>query len=169
MKYPKIECQFCSKQIASTVIKRHEDTCYLNPKNIKNCEVCGKIIINYKENATCSYACSNKKFRSGPDNANWSEDSYRSTCFHHHKKECIICGENNIVQVHHLDENNQNNKPENLIPLCPTHHQYWHSRYKNLIEQQVYDYIKNWSGPRESNPQLQASKAHLLPQYFARL
>lgn len=92
------------------------------------------------EKTTCSYSCSNTHFRSGESNPNWKNDSYRSTCFYHHKKECIICGENKIVTVHHFDENHNNNSPENLIPLCPTHHQYVHSKYKD----EVIDVIENY-------------------------
>ena len=113
---------------------------------IKKCPVCSKkfktIVGNREEKMTCSYACSNKFFRSGPDNGNWKENAYRTTCFHFHEKKCIICGEERIVSVHHLDENKSNNDPNNLIPLCPTHHQYWHSRYKNLIEDKIIQYKK---------------------------
>ena len=78
------------------------------------------------------------------NNPNWKENSYRTTCFHFHKKECIVCGENKIVEVHHLDENNKNNSPNNLIPLCPTHHKYLHSNYRYLIEDKVNEYIKDF-------------------------
>ena len=112
----------------------------------KVCPVCNK---NFKGNRsqiknkiTCSYACSNKHFRTGENNGNWNPDSYRSTCFLHHKKECIICGESKIVTVHHYDENHSNNDPANLIPLCPTHHQYMHSRYKCEIVDKVDSYHK---------------------------
>lgn len=154
----KLPCCYCSKQHVLGNIKKHESACYLNPINMRYCEVCQSPIKNYKTSVTCSYSCSNTKFRSGPDHPNWKEQtgestSIRSTCFYYHKKQCVICEENKIVEVHHLDGNHQNNKPENLIPLCPTHHQYWHSRYKCLVEQQVYDYINQWilSERRESN------------------
>ena len=45
--------------------------------------------------------------------------------------------------VHHYDENHYNNDPRNLIPLCPTHHQYVHSRYKDEIICTIDEYIKN--------------------------
>lgn len=165
-------CQYCNKSIpGSNNLLEHERSCYLNPNNLKLCVVCQQPIKkkngkrDFKKQITCSYACSNTKFRSGPNHCNWSEDAYRSTCFHFHKKECIICKEKNIVEVHHLDENNKNNKPENLIPLCPTHHQYWHSRYKNLIEQQIQDYINKWSGKRDSNSQSSVPKTDGLPDF----
>lgn len=47
-----------------------------------------------------------------------------------------------IVEVHHFDGNNTNNTPENLMPLCPTHHRYWHSRYKELVYDKVVKYIE---------------------------
>lgn len=139
----KRQCQFCEKQTNLANIKKHESSCYLNPVNLKPCVVCGNPIKG-KDAVTCSHACSNKHFRSGPSNGNWKDDAYRSTCFHYHKKECVICGEDKIVDVHHLDENHSNNAPENLIPLCPTHHMYWHSQYKNLIEKTVFAYIDEW-------------------------
>ena len=115
----------------------------------KDCPICGTKFTTGKdsprEKITCSHSCANSYFRSGVNNPNWKENSYRTTCFHFHKKECIVCGENKIVEVHHLDENNKNNSPNNLIPLCPTHHQYWHSRYKEEIEQIVIDYITKFN------------------------
>ena len=114
----------------------------------KECPVCSTKFITSKdsprEKITCSHSCANTYFRSGINNPNWSDNSYRSTCFHYHKKECVVCGETKIVEVHHFDEDNKNNSPENLIPLCPTHHQYWHSRYRSEIEQIVIDYITNF-------------------------
>jgi hypothetical protein len=38
--------------------------------------------------------------------------------FHHL---CAICGEKD-PQLHHIDEDNANNDPMNLLPLCPNHH-----------------------------------------------
>jgi hypothetical protein len=140
----KVLCAFCNAPYSIGNIARHENHCYVNPVNKKNCIVCDNPIKNYKTSKTCGYSCANTHFRSGPKNGNWSDNSYRTTCFHHHDKKCVVCGEENIVEVHHLDENSSNNKPENLIPLCPTHHQYWHSRHKHLIEDIVMEYINNW-------------------------
>lgn len=163
----KQHCIYCSIETNKSNIKKHEQYCYLNPNNIKLCPVCQSPIKNYKISHTCSYSCANSLFRSGPNNGNWEERSYRSTCFHYHKKECIICKENNIVEVHHLDENKNNNNPENLIPLCPTHHQYWHSQFKKLVELQIQNYIQNWkkelSATQESNLQPSGPKPDALP------
>lgn len=117
---------------------------FLYERIIKKCPVCNsefKTMKGHKrEKVTCSHSCSNSFFRSGDSNPNWKGDErikfeteYRRICFEHHKKECVVCGENKIVAVHHYDENHNNNLLDNLIPLCPTHHQYVHSRYKNEV------------------------------------
>jgi hypothetical protein len=120
----------------------------------KVCPICEQIfntsLGSPREKTTCSHSCANSYFRSGINNPNWKESSYRTTCFHYHKKECVVCKESKIVEVHHLDEDNTNNSPENLIPLCPTHHQYWHSKYKVEIEHTILEYIKNYLCVEES-------------------
>lgn len=109
-------------------------------KIVKPCPVCKNNFLTTsgkKEGITCSVGCANTYFRSGENHPLWkpieekdNESKYREICFLHHPKECVVCKENKIVSVHHFDENPENNSPENLIPLCPTHHTYWHSRYK---------------------------------------
>ena len=128
----------------------------MNPINKKLCPVCGAPIKDYKNNKTCSSKCGHNYYfhmyaefgkkaainrsQTIPDN----ELGYRKLCFRYHKKECIICGEKNIVAVHHYDENNFNNDPTNLIPLCPTHHTYMHSSFRHLINKKVQKYIQNF-------------------------
>lgn len=147
----KIKCLHCSKDFVKGNFKRHEETCHLNPKIMRLCVICNKPIkktgnsgARFKKQMTCSYACSNTYFRSGPDHPNWSDDSYRTTCFHFHEKKCVVCDEANIVEVHHLNENSKDNRPVNLIPLCPTHHQYWHSRYRELIQDKILKYVEDF-------------------------
>ena len=70
--------------------------------------------------------------------------NYQTLCFTKHKKECIICGENKIVAVHHMNEDHSDDRIENLIPLCPTHHQYMHSRYKAEILPKVEEYVEKF-------------------------
>jgi hypothetical protein len=139
----KQKCLFCDKETNKSNIVKHETYCYLNPKNLSYCKVCNKPIKNYKHSkGTCSYSCSNSYFKriKNPD----ERLHYRTLCFRYHKKECVVCGENKIVEVHHYDGNHENNVKENLIPICPTHHQYFHSRYKNEVEYIIDEYINNW-------------------------
>ena len=141
----KHNCNYCSKKFTSGNIKRHENSCCKNPKNLKECPVCKQL--HSKSGATCSYSCSNTLFRSGENNPNWKKNkdlNYREICFKHHKKECIVCKENKIVAVHHINEIHDDDRPENLVPLCPTHHQYVHSKYKKEVLPIIENYIKNF-------------------------
>ncbi len=145
-----ISCEYCKFQCSNIRYKQHKLKCYLNPTNIKLCEICNTPIKEYKKNTTCSRGCANTKFRSRENHPSWNGDSYRVICFQHHKSECVVCKEQLVVEVHHLDENHENNNPSNLIPLCPTHHRYIHSIHKHIVDAIVLEYIKNWS----SNPEL---------------
>ena len=138
----KVECIHCKKSLLCNSIKKHEYSCFLNPINLSLCKVCAGPIKNYKHSkGTCSHSCSNKFFkhlRNKPENY-----TQYTPCWAFHKKECIICGEDKIVAVHHANENHDDNRVENLVPLCPTHHQYMHSRFKEDIEHIVIEYVKN--------------------------
>ena len=137
-------CKFCNEGKAVTSIKKHEKSCYLNPLNITPCKVCNNPIKDYKNSkGTCSHSCSNKFFshlRNKPENYS----RYTTICWKEHKKECIVCGENKIVAVHHYNENHEDNRIENLVPLCPTHHQYMHSRYAEEIKHIVDNYVNTF-------------------------
>lgn len=139
----KVECRHCKKTYLNSNIERHEMSCYLNPGKLKFCSVCEKPIKNYKSSkGTCSYSCSNVYFshlRNKDERL-----GYKALCFRYHKKECAVCKENKIVAVHHYDENHKNDLPENLIPLCPTHHQYVHSRYRDEVQPIIDQYLENW-------------------------
>lgn len=52
---------------------------------------------------------------------------------------CIICGFNNIVEIHHLDHNHSNNSKENLTGLCPNHHKMLHSK---KYQKQIFDILR---------------------------
>jgi hypothetical protein len=111
----------------------------------KTCPSCGKKFVtksgHKKEKSTCSHSCGNKHFRKSK-----KLSSYRSLCFAYHGKKCAICSESKIVEVHHYDGDNKNNSPENLIPVCPTHHQYIHSQYKAEVIGGIEEY-KKWRKP----------------------
>jgi len=141
----KKDCQYCSSKYGLSNLKRHEEKCYLNPKNIRECLHCSKPIKDYiGSKGTCSRSCANSFFKVGENNGNFKGDSYQFLCFSNHKKECIVCGENKIVAVHHYNENHEDNRIENLVPLCPTHHQYMHSRYAEEIKHIVDNYVNTF-------------------------
>ena len=122
------------------------------PKIIKICPICENEfetrLGHPREKTVCSHSCANTYYRSGKSNPNYRTDDeltgvakYIKICFRVHEKKCVCCEERNIVEVHHYDGNKENNDPENLVPLCPTHHRYWHSRFRHLIKAKVDEYV----------------------------
>lgn len=146
-------CEFCG-EICKTKqnLRKHAAACDKNPFVIttkgKTCPVCEKVFVS--TSTTCSYSCSNTLFRHKQeggtqyktDDALAESGRYREICFRYHEAKCIICSEDKIVEVHHLNENHDDNRPQNLVPLCPTHHQYYHSKFRELIEPQILEYVK---------------------------
>lgn len=138
----KRKCVHCDRECTIGNIGKHEKACSKNPANMKECPVCGTH--HSKKGVTCSYSCSNTYFRSGKDNPNYDNGgkyAYRRECFEEHGKKCIVCGEEKIVAAHHVNGDHHDDRVENLVPLCPTHHQYLHSRYKDEVQPIVDDYL----------------------------
>jgi hypothetical protein len=84
---------------------------------------------------TCSHNCANKFFawKQGAKNFKGTEN-YRNILFKYLTENnlpicCIVCGEEKVIDVHHIDEDKDNNNVNNLLVLCPTHHFSYH-RYK---------------------------------------
>ena len=97
-----------------------------------------------KKDYFCSRICANATGGKAKAAKYYSDETapYFTIAWKNHVKECLVCGEKNIVAVHHYDENHNNNDPKNLVPLCPTHHIYMHSnKYKILILDRVIEYI----------------------------
>jgi FCS type zinc finger protein len=120
-----------------------------------NCGFCNKVIIKYPNQVknsksgyvfcdkSCSAKYNNKILRSGINNPNFKKgkNNYRTICWLYHKKECIICKEEKVVEAHHFDHNKRNNCPTNFVPLCSNHHKYLHNKkYKNLVEDKINEY-----------------------------
>jgi predicted HNH restriction endonuclease len=59
------------------------------------------------------------------------------------KNGCIICGINDIVDVHHIDGNWHNNKKLNLICLCSKCHTLLHKRIELNSPEKLMDYFIN--------------------------
>lgn len=65
------------------------------------------------------------------ENSNWkgglSRHYAKNVAVRHFKEnKCAICGYKISVDVHHWDNNSRNNKPDNLVLLCPNHHREAH-------------------------------------------
>lgn len=98
----------------------------------------------------CSRSCANSRASS----ARWNQakkvatkNTCRRICFENHEIECCICGYDEILEVHHVDKNRDNNTAENLIPICPNHHIMFHRGNKEQKERVgllIENYIDSW-------------------------
>jgi len=118
----------------------------------RSCVHCGKeffVSVNNKEEykvLTCSYACSGAypPFISNRVIAKVGEaKSYPIVAKRAGLSSCCICGESEVLDVHHLDEDRDNNEISNLVPLCPTHHAYLHRGKSELIFTKLIEYLDN--------------------------
>jgi hypothetical protein len=115
----------------------------------KDCPVCGKSFqtsLGHRDEKTvCSVSCSNTHFRSGENNGSWIDGrshfggtEARRICLEHWPHKCALCPWDKVIEVHHIDDDHDNNEPENLIPLCPNHHRLTiMNEYKDDIHQQI--------------------------------
>ena len=143
-KSKKISCQYCKNMYWQGKLIAHEKSCILNPVHIKYCAIC-HTPVNKRKAMTCSVVCSNKHTPRRPRNLKISDQTYRKICFSFHQKQCIICGEQNIVAVHHYDHNRNNNCPTNLVPMCLTHHQYVHSSFNHMVKDAMDLYVRKFA------------------------
>ena len=97
---------------------------------IKLCAFCGKEIQTnpaaLKRRKYCSRLCMRKAFtNAGRNNANWSNTHSTARTINGlflHKDKCEICGKEGKLDIHHIDENSNNNNLDNLMCLCRSCH-----------------------------------------------
>ena len=58
--------------------------------------------------------------------------------------QAFILNPENKPTVNHKNHDTYDNRIENLVPLCPTHHQYMHSRYAEEIKHIVDNYVNTF-------------------------
>jgi len=110
----------------------------------KVCEECGQTFTwqgrrktkQFDKAKFCSRSCSNNR------QAWWNNNAvhYKTIALQNHAHSCAICGFDKIVAIHHIDETHSNNDPSNLIPLCPNHHEMYHSKWKYEVEPYILAY-----------------------------
>lgn len=130
-----VQCLNCEKQSKSIRIKgAHKGychTCYKKlfwkPKLII-CKRCKREMI-HQAHGLCM-GCYNSVYHIEVIKAsntkryhNISHELYKQVT-----KECVLCGFNKIVDLHHIDLNHDNNSADNLTGLCPNHHKMIHHR-----------------------------------------
>lgn len=67
--------------------------------------------------------------------------NYRKKAFREYPNKCSVCGWNediDILEVHHIDEDRENNELDNLIILCPIcHRKLTNHKYKLINREQI--------------------------------
>lgn len=113
------------------------------------CDYCGKIHLfkqaayNKSVNHFCSNECKASFYRLNPHiggvyagrNSFAKASSYRKLAFETFEHRCHICNYNkfeDVLQVHHIDCNRNNNHISNLVIVCPTCHSEIHKGYASL-------------------------------------
>ena len=100
------------------------------------CAKCGKQIWKTNSmlarsksgNVFCSSSCStsfNNQFKTGENHYAYTGKDYRKKALNTYENKCVVCGyedDKRILEVHHIDENRNNNEIENLCVLCPNCH-----------------------------------------------
>ena len=116
------------------------------------CYNCGSIIIvnerekkhPIKEKYYCSKNCANSQ--GGKAKANLDEKNgnmnYVTLAKRYNEEKCIVCGFDKIISVHHINENHNDNRKENLVILCPNHHHMFHSKHRKEIESHINKYCE---------------------------
>ena len=87
---------------------------------------------------SCAVAINNSLLKTGENHPSYKGNNYRNIAFSLYPHECIVCGydeDERILEVHHIDENRENNQPDNLCILCPNCHRKITLHYYILTEE----------------------------------
>ena len=146
-----IQCKTCNHkwQVSPTsfIESEHKGYSFVGCPKCKyakvTCSYCGKEFERLKSKITsdlvyCSVECGNRHKNSMVKQNNSS--AYRRNAFETYPHECAICGYNedeDILEVHHINENHSDNELNNLIILCPICHKKLTSKKYRLIDRKT--------------------------------
>lgn len=136
---PNTKCFVCAKAVyrRPSQIKKSNGILFCslqcngeNNKKYSKCVICAKPILASKNEKTCSRICSNKlrngiKYKVGRPRDNvFTIQSLKVRLFEKRGQKCERCGyqSQHILQVHHKNRNNKDNRLENLKIICPNCH-----------------------------------------------
>jgi hypothetical protein len=115
-KTPNAQCAQCQTSIYINKKRREASKSGLFFCNMK-CKYTAQRIGGIKEIMPAHYGTGNSPYY------------YRKQAFENHEAKCGHCGWDKykeVLHVHHMDRDRNNNTPENLMPLCPTCHEVEH-------------------------------------------
>ena len=139
------ECKNCKKMREVVLSGKSEGLCNVcyrkliwKPKFII-CKRCGRE--KYMQAFGLCNGCYNSVFHIDKVRASNTKRRYGidNELYNQIRKECVVCGFNKIVDLHHLNHNHNDNSTNNLIELCPNCHKMIHHRG---FQKEVFDRLK---------------------------
>lgn len=95
-----------------------------------------------KEKYFCSRKCANS-VGGKAKKEKYGLTGYISIAKQYYEQKCIVCGFDELVDVHHIDENRNNNELKNLVFLCPNHHYLLHRKNSEKVKKAISEFIEN--------------------------
>ena len=106
----------------------------------RRCEHCGALLErrrhesgrlegfrDFMRRRFCSLSCASSRSKGGE-----SRKTYHYHARKHRADRCEACGTTSELQVHHVNEDWKDNRPENLQTLCIFCHHFWHAMHIRL-------------------------------------
>jgi len=114
------------------------------------CVVCGKLILRGFNKKTCSRSCANInragiKYKIGsPKDKVKSQKILKLRLIESRGRKCERCDYDRyeILQIHHIDRNTNNNSLENLLLVCPNCHYEEHLLKKSWLRKKLEKKVK---------------------------
>ena len=145
-----VECTTCGYRYevsVDTFLYRKSNKikdCYNCNNPMVVCEFCGSTFrkrkkeLNKTKRSYCSINCRNRAMNDAKRKS--TINNYRNVADANYKHKCSVCGwdeDEDILEVHHIDENRENNNVDNLIILCPTCHRKLTSHKYKLVDRTI--------------------------------
>ena len=148
---PNVNCRICGEPTYKRLveIRRNNGNVYcsqgcfgISCRKEKPCIVCGTLILAGLNNKTCSRSCANRHRAGIQYKINRPRDKVKNyqrlkvRLLKLRGNECKKCGYDKyeILQVHHIDRNRENNEIDNLELICPNCHAEEHFLKKSWLK-----------------------------------
>lgn len=135
--------KYCSKECAAVTLlsKNSPDVFKYDPKKhvVASCPICGNNFSAYKSQYRkyCSASCQRRAthFKKGQRPWNLRYGNIVLRVKRRDNNSCVICGYSKIVHVHHIIPLRQEgfHSENNLVCLCPNHHEEAHRKLIDLV------------------------------------